>query len=38
VQKWVLDQIASHLKTIGRKIEVKEVRALKKELYGKKKE
>ncbi|MFX1492454.1 MAG: serine hydrolase domain-containing protein [Promethearchaeota archaeon] len=38
LQKWVLNQIASHLKTLGRKKEVKEVRVIKKELYGKKKE
>ncbi|MFX1402914.1 MAG: serine hydrolase domain-containing protein [Promethearchaeota archaeon] len=37
LQKWVLDQIATHLKTLGRKNEAKDVRALKKELYGQKK-
>lgn len=38
LQKWILDQIATHLKTLGRKKEAKGVRAIKKELYGKKKE
>ncbi len=37
LQKWVLDQIAAHLKTLDRKNEAKEVRVLKKELYGHKK-
>ena len=37
LQKWVLDQIASHLKVLGRKIEAKEVREIKKELHGQKK-
>ena len=31
--KWRIDQVASHLKTLGRKNESKEVRELKKELY-----
>lgn len=38
LQKWVLNQIASHLKTLERKREAKEVRAIIKELYQQKKE
>jgi hypothetical protein len=33
LQKWILDQIASHLKTLERRKESKEVKAIKKELY-----
>jgi CubicO group peptidase (beta-lactamase class C family) len=35
--KWRLDQVATHLKTLGRKSEAKEVREIKKELYPPKK-
>ncbi|MCK5389292.1 MAG: beta-lactamase family protein, partial [Candidatus Thorarchaeota archaeon] len=35
--KWRLDQIASHLKTLGRTSEAKEVRQIKKDLYPPKK-
>jgi hypothetical protein len=35
--KWRLDQVASHLKTLGRKSEAKEVREIKKKLYPSKK-
>ncbi|UCG45433.1 MAG: beta-lactamase family protein, partial [Candidatus Bathyarchaeota archaeon] len=35
--KWPLDQIAAHLKELGRKKEAKAVRAIKRELHSKKK-
>ena len=38
LQKWVLSQIASHLATLGRKKEAKEVRTIKNKIYGQKKE
>ncbi|MGY5852417.1 MAG: serine hydrolase domain-containing protein [Candidatus Thorarchaeota archaeon] len=37
LQKWVLNRIASHLKTLDRKREAKEVRTIKNEFYGQKK-
>ena len=37
LQKWILNQIEYHLKTLDRKKEAKEVRAIKKDLYGQKK-
>jgi CubicO group peptidase (beta-lactamase class C family) len=38
LQKWVLDRIVSHLKTLGQKKWAQEVRIIKNELYGQKKE
>ena len=35
--KWPLDQIAAHLKELGRKKEAKEVREIRKELHSEKK-
>lgn len=37
LHNWILDQIATHLKELGRKKEAKEVRAIKRKLYSKKK-
>ena len=37
LNKWPLSQLSTHLKTLGRKKEAKEVRAIKRELYPPKK-